>query len=62
MNKFKTFISKKLFVTIATVALIMLNKKFGSPFDEATVKEIVIVVAMYLFGQTAIDTVAVLKK
>ncbi len=62
MDKIKTFISKKLFITVGTVLLILLNKKFNSPFDEATIKEIVLVVAAYLFGQSAVDIATAVKK
>jgi len=61
MEKIKTFISKKLFVTVGTVLLLILNKKLGTPFDEATVKDVVMVVAAYLFGQSAVDVVGVIK-
>ena len=62
MDKIKTFISKKLFITVGTVLLVMLNKKFGSPFDEATIKEIIMVVAAYLFGQSVVDVANAIKK
>lgn len=62
MEKLTTFISKKLFVTIGTVLLVMVNKKLGSPFDEVTIKDIILVVATYLFGQSAIDIATVVKK
>lgn len=61
MDKFKSFVSKKLFVTVGTIVLLIVNKKMGEPFDEATVKDIVLVVASYLFGQAVVDTATVLK-
>ena len=62
MEKLKTFVSKKLFVTIGTMLFLLINKQASSPFDDATVKEIVIVVAAYLFGQSVVDTGTALKK
>lgn len=62
MEKLKTFVSKKLFITVATMVFLLVNKQAGSPFDEATVKEIVMVVAAYLFGQSVVDTATALKK
>jgi len=61
MNKFKTFVSRKLFVTVGTVVLLMVNKKMGNPFDEATIKDIVMVVAAYLFGQSVVDIATAVK-
>ncbi len=62
MEKLKTFISKKLFITVGTMIFLLVNKKIGSPFDEATVKEIIMVVAAYLFGQSAVDVAVAVKK
>jgi len=61
MEKFKTFISKKLFVTVGMVVLVMVNKRMGNPFDDATIKDIVLVVAAYLFGQAAVDVTTAIK-
>lgn len=61
MDKLKTFVSKKLFITVGTVVLLIVNKKMGDPFDEATVKDIVMVVAAYLFGQAVVDVAVAVK-
>ena len=61
MDKLKTFVSKKLFITVGSVILLIVNKKMGNPFDDATVKDIVMVVGAYLFGQAIVDTASVIK-
>jgi hypothetical protein len=58
MNKIKTFLSKKLFVAVGTTLLVVLNKQLPIALDEGTIKEIVMVAAAYLFGQSAVDIIA----
>lgn len=50
MTKLK---SRKLWVTVLTAALITLSEQLG--IDEATVEQLVYVVAPYLLGQAAVD-------
>jgi len=61
LDKIKTFISKKLFVTIFTAMFLWLNNQMPVPLDAATVTNIVMVIAAYLFGQAAVDVAAVIK-
>jgi hypothetical protein len=55
MKKPKFKMSKKLFVTGATAALIVLNEGFGIGLPEETVYTLVGLAATYIFGQAAVD-------
>jgi hypothetical protein len=58
MNRLKTFFSKKLFVAVGTAVLLVINRQLPIPLDESTIKDIVLVVTAYLFGQSAVDIIA----
>ncbi len=59
LNKLKTFLSKKLLVTILTSAFIWANNKWQLGMSEETISNIVIVIVGYIVGQTAVDIAAV---
>ena len=61
LDKIKSFISKKLFVTIFTAMFLWVNQQLPIPLDPGTVTNIVVVIAAYLFGQAAVDVATVIK-
>ncbi len=61
LDKIKSFVSKKLFITIFTALFLWVNQQTPVPLDAETVKNIILVVAAYLFGQSAVDVATVVK-
>ena len=62
MKVLKTFLSKKLFVFVATALLNFFNAKFQLGIDDATIANITKAAAAYLLGQSAVDVAAVVSK
>lgn len=59
IKKLKTFLSKKLLITIFTAAFVWANNKWQLGLTEDSISNIVIVIVGYIIGQTAVDIAAV---
>ena len=60
LDKLKTFVSKKLLITVLTAALVYANNRFQLGMDEATINRLVLLVVGYVIGQAAVDVAAVI--
>ncbi len=62
MDKLKKFLSRKLFIAILTPALVAVNSHLPHPIAPDVLKYLLGLLALYLFGQAAQDTVEAGKK
>ena len=61
MDWLKKYVSKKLFVAIATWVFTIVNGKLQYPIDPGTIDYLIGLACMYIFGQSAVDAVKATK-
>ncbi len=57
MDILKRFVSKKLFVAILTPILLAINNHLPYPIEPEVLNYLIATIAVYLFGQAAVDVV-----
>ena len=62
MEKIKKFLSRKLFIAVLTPVLIAINSHLSHPIAPDILKYLIGLLALYLFGQAAQDTMEAGKK
>ena len=62
MDKLKKFLSRKLFIAVLTPVLVVINSHLSHPIAPDILTYLIGLLALYLFGQAAQDTVEAGKK
>jgi uncharacterized membrane protein YqaE (UPF0057 family) len=62
LDKLKDYVSRKFIITVLTILLVTLNKKFALGIDDNAINNIVLTVVGYILGQSAVDVTKVIKK
>jgi hypothetical protein len=61
MDKLKSFLSKKLLAIVLTAIFVSVNNMMKLGIDDATIKQIIDGVIIYILGQSAVDVASIVK-